>query len=648
MLSSTSHPSTNTSSSVDSTNRRPSAPVVLHRHSKIGADVLRAIRKRRCPGTARLLSLLSAVVLLVAIIGCDDSVDSDRGNVPQDVQNEASDSAEGVDPVVDGTAKDDRNLQDHSDRAPAASETVQGDTQPGIRLRQTANQHRLTHTYDNGASGRLLMVESTGGGVGWFDLDQDGLADVYCTQGGNPAIADESQNPGDAVFRQLPDATFALRSAVAGIVATSFGQGLSIGDFDNDGFPDVYVTNVGANRLYHNLGDGTFHELRDSTCVESRMWSSSAAWADVDRDGDLDLYVCNYLRYDPMDPAPCEKDGQPALCHPRLIDDWPDEYFENLGDGSFRSSARQKGLYGVGNKALGVAITDLTGDNWPDIYVANDTTRNFFFVNQKDGSFQESSLEFGGGLNAAGSMQASMGIAAGDFDRSGTTDLLLTHFTGESNTLYENLYGVGLFDVSGRTGLVPLTNSKLGFGTVMCDFNADGRTELFVANGHVDSEHASGDGYVQHAQLLSFDGNRWIDCAANSSDYFSELHVGRGVALGDFDADGDPDLIVAHQNEPLELLENESQRGNWLKIVPIPLISNRSGIGVSAIATVDGETWYSTIPGGTSFCASHEHAMFLGFGTATGKAEVRLLWPGGREQTLTEVDLNQILIVREK
>ncbi|MGB4709879.1 MAG: CRTAC1 family protein [Fuerstiella sp.] len=537
---------------------------------------------------------------------------------------------------------------DSNIKQPLASTTNESEIElDSIQFKQAAEAIKVDHTYQTGATGQLLMMESIGGGVAWFDADRDGLLDLFCVQGGDGTARDLSVNPSDQLFRRLSSGINEVVTDVAGISEGAYGQGVTVGDFDNDGFEDIYVTNLGSNRLLHNCGDGTFSQVPQSTVTQSERWSSSAAWADTDLDGDLDLYVCNYLKYDPFNPLPCEKNGAPALCHPRQIEAWPDEFFENQGDGNFISVANERGLAGSGNKALGVVVTDLSGDGWPDIYVANDTTSNFYFLNNKDGLFTESSLQLGGGLNAAGSMQASMGVAAGDYDRSGTTDLLLTHFTGESNTLYQNLQGFGLHDVSGKTGLFSISNSKLGFGIAMCDFDLNGQMDLVVANGHIDSTNADGDGFKQHAQLLTYNGRQWIDISDSASSYFAEKHVGRGVAVGDYDQDGDQDLAIAHQNEALEILENTSDRGNWLKLVFLTTTTNRSGIGISASVRIGSEVWYSTICGGTSFSASHEHALFFGSGQANEDATVTVTWPNGVTTVLKDIVLNQTLSVRE-
>ena len=585
----------------------------------------------------RITDLLLSIALLAAS-GCQQAAVPLPGEAPATTSDRAVDFEEKEIATTDpgGNAREEPPQEEFG--TPARED---------IRFARVAEKLMVSHTFQTGATGRLIMVESLGGGLGWLDLDGDGRLDLYCVQGGDPTSRDHLASPPDSVFRQTASGKMQLLPNSVGIDNSGYGQGLTIGDFDNDGFDDVYVTNVGRNRLFHNQGDGTFRSEDSTATTESEIWSSSAAWADVDLDGDLDLYVCNYLQYDPFDPFLCEKDGAPALCHPRQLEPLPDDFFENQGDGTFVSNAKQRGLVGNGNKALGVVVSDLSGDGWPDIYVANDTTSNFYFTNRQDGTFRESSLELGGGLNAAGAMQASMGIAAGDYDRSGSTDLLLTHFTGESNTLYQNLQEIGLFDQSGRTGLFAVSMSKLGFGAVMADFDCNGNMDLLVANGHIDSANADGDGFMQCAQALTFDGRRWADVSETASEYFSEKHVGRAIAMGDYDGDGDVDLAIAHQNESVEILENVSRLGSWLKVVPIAESGNRSRIGVSGIVEVGGQEWYSCICGGTSYCASHEHALFFGVGETDQDATVTIQWPGGKSTIVRDVKLNQILTIRE-
>ena len=520
------------------------------------------------------------------------------------------------------------------------------DVAVNVRLRDVAQNLGLAHEYQNGASGKLLMVESIGGGCGWLDFDRDGQLDACFDQGGDPAATSPDQRLADQLFQQI-EGRFVPVDVEFGINDREYGQGMAIGDYDDDGFDDIYITNVGQNSLWRNLGDGTFENVTEETGVGDSRWSSSAAWADLDRDGDLDLYVCNYLKYDPYDPLHCEKDNRPALCHPRQLPAWPDECYRNRGDGTFEPIAKEWGLFGPGNKALGVAILDFNQDSWPDIYVANDTTANFLFLNQQGKGFKESALRLGGALNGEGAAQASMGVAIGDYDANGLPDVFLTHFTGESNTLFQNQGEYGLHDVSNQTGIREASWTRLGFGTVMQDLDLDGQQELFSANGHIDENNADGDGYRQKPQLLSFNGKRWSEISPSSGSYFEKELVGRGVALGDFDADGRPDLLIGHQNSPAALLQNESDAGHWLKMSFIGRTSNRRGVGCSISVNLGEKQIVQQLAGGTSFASAHEPALFVGLGNQAKPVTLTVTWPGGEKQTIKQVAVDQALQVVE-
>jgi hypothetical protein len=516
----------------------------------------------------------------------------------------------------------------------------------------------LEHVYRNGEAGGSLMVEAIGGGVGWLDYDRDGWWDVYFNQGGDPAVADRTGQPFDRLFRRRGSAAgdaeggFVDVTLPAGIHETGYGQGVAVGDFDDDGFDDVYVTNVGANTLFRNLGDGTFVDVTASAGIGDERWSSSAAWADLDLDGDLDLYVCNYVRYDPFHPMDCRNvKGEPRICHPRDVEHWPDECYENLGNGSFRPVAEAWGLFGPGNKALGVAVADFTNDGRPDIYVANDTTSNFLFVNEgarADGGvvFRESATLLGCAVDRNGMAQASMGLAVGDYDDDGWLDIYSTHFYDESNTLYRNLGTSGFEDVTGLVGLHEPTLPRLGFGTAMADFNADGRQEFIIANGHV--ENYPGNPLLKmKAQLFTFTGKRFRDCSAAAGAYFDEKLVGRGVALADYDGDGDLDVAIAHQNTPAALLENRSEGGHWLTFEFIGRRSNRRGIGCRVRVVSGDREWIRELCGGTSYASTHQPLLAVGLGNRAGPCTVEIRWPGGATQRLEGVAVDQALRVRE-
>lgn len=509
----------------------------------------------------------------------------------------------------------------------------------------------IEHTYRNGASGDVLMVESLGGGACWLDMDHDGLLDCYLVQGERPGSEDRSGCSGNLLFRQREGGTFDSVSPGAGVNDRSYGQGVSAADFDNDGFVDFYVTNVGANRMYRNQGDGTFEEIGGQTGTDDGRWSSSSAWGDLDLDGDLDLYVCNYLKYDPLAPLLCEKDGESALCHPRQLAPWPDECFENLGDGTFTPVADKWGLKGDGSKALGVAVADFDNNGWPDVYVANDTTANFLFINQAESRpdgprFVESAVRLGTAVSGSGSLQASMGIAVGDFDNDQLIDIFLTHFTGESNTLYQNLGPAGFEDISSNVGIRKASLDRLGFGAFMHDFDQNGTPELIVANGHIDERNADGDGYEQSLQLLTLVGDSWDDCSDKSGDVFQEKSVGRGIAGGDYDCDGDLDLLIVNQNSSTWLLRNDSDRGHWLKVAFTGVVSNRNGVGCRVLVRAGDKVLMQELVGGTSFCSSHEHVLVFGFGKHGSAVDIDVVWPTGTLQTLkgTTIDRSVVFI----
>ncbi|MCP4784038.1 MAG: CRTAC1 family protein [Fuerstiella sp.] len=505
----------------------------------------------------------------------------------------------------------------------------------------------VAHEYQNGATGAVLMVEALGGGVAWTDFDRDGQVDLYFTQGGNPAAESPGGQPGNALFRNTRGQVFKDATSQARVGDSGYGQGIAVGDFDNDGFDDIYVTNVGPNVLYRNMGDGTFTDTTAFSSTQDSRWSSSAAWADMDLDGDVDLYVCNYLQYDPRDPMVCEKDGQPALCHPRQLEAWPDEYFENLGNGVFRARAKELGLQGAGNKGLGLAIADFNNNGRPDIYVCNDTTENFLFTNHVHQTFERVDQQLGAGLSAAGNAQASMGIAVGDYDSNGLLDIYLSHFTGESNALYRNEGEYGFQEVSGLTGVRQATLSRLGFGTVMADFNFDGRQDILTANGHIDEQNADGDGFRQKPQLLTFVGNKWTDCSQSSGDYFQQNLVGRGLATGDMDNDGDLDVAVVNQRAAAAVLDNRSQDGHWLKLRCIGRSSNRNGTNTRVEYRCGSLEGIAELIGGTSYCATNEPTLTIGLGQASDECTLSIRWPTGTLQTIANVAVDQEMTIIE-
>jgi hypothetical protein len=515
------------------------------------------------------------------------------------------------------------------------------------RFQEVAEELGVSFTYVNGAAGQSLMVEASGGGAGWLDFDGDGLLDLYLCQGGNPTTQAPEDEPNDQLYRQVEPGRFVCVTAHAAVSERRYSQGVAVADYDDDGFDDIYVSNVGPDTLLKNQGDGTYRDVTLTAGVSDALWSTSAAWGDLDGDGNLDLYVCNYVDYDPYHPIMCyNKSGRPGTCHPKHMQAAPDECYFSRGDGTFAPEAAARGLEGPDGKGLGVVIADLNNDGLPDVYVANDTTPNFLFINQGQGRFIESANVLGCAVSREGLMQASMGVALGDFDHNGWLDLYCTNFTREANTLYKNLGPVGFQDVTGLVGLYTPTLSKLGFGTVMADFNLDGHEDIFITNGHVDDWRERGDDHEMEPMLFSYEGPRFIDCSAAAGEFFKRKLIGRGLAMGDFDNDGDWDLAVVHQNSPVAILRNDSQRGNWLKLRCIA-INNRRGLGTRVVLRQGDKSLTQELAGGVSYCSAHEGALIFGLGDDQSPVDLDVRWPDGSRQEIQALSVNREMILRQ-
>lgn len=515
------------------------------------------------------------------------------------------------------------------------------------KFADVAKQCGIEFTYDTGTTGKVLMVESSGGGAGWLDFDGDDLLDICFCQGGDPLGTTLDSQPLDQLYRQVEPGRFEIVTHQAKLFDPEYGQGVAIADFDDDGFDDLYITNYGPNTFWRNQGDGTFLEISKRAGVDDRLWSTSAAWGDLDGDGDLDLYVCNYVEYDVYHPTLClHTDQTPATCNPVNMTAVPDECYFNQGDGTFKAEAQSRGLYGPLNKGLGVVIADFNNDGLPDVFVANDTSANFLFLNQGQGQFIESAQLMGCAVSHDGTTQANMGIAVSDYDRNGWLDLYVTHFTRESNTLYKNLGSQGFQDVTGLVGLHTPTLKYLGFGTIMTDFNQDGHEDIFVTNGHIDNWTVNGDLFRMPPQMFSYEGPKFIECSAEAGEFFKEEVIGRGVAQGDFDNDGDWDLAVVHQGSPAAVLRNDSNRGHWLKM-RFMAASNRRGVGTRVTLHQGSKKLVQELIGGGSYCAGHELCLIFGLGDDSSPCHLEIRWPDGSHERVESVSVDQKIVIRQ-
>jgi len=504
----------------------------------------------------------------------------------------------------------------------------------------------FVHT--SGATPDKHMVETFGSGVAWIDFDNDGFPDLYFVSGA-PGSA-------NALYRNNGNGTFTDVTTRSGTAATSFPRyktGVAVGDYDNDGWLDIYVTTFGPNILFHNNHDGTFTDVTAAAGVAggANEWSTSAGFFDYDKDGKLDLYVANYLDIRKGENPWCgeRRPGYRTYCNPTIFDGVPDRLFHNNGDGTFTDVSRRAGIANPAGKGLGVVFCDVDRDGWPDIYVANDLVRNFLYRNKGDGTFEDIAYAAGAGFDASGKPHAGMGVDCGDVDGDGYPELFVTNYAEELNTLYRNERGT-FTDVTVKAGL-DSGYLPLGFGTKMYDIDNDGDLDLHVTNGHVV------DNIRLYQPTLSYEqkdllyenvgGGKFKDISDEAGPALQALRVGRGLAVADFDNDGYVDVVVTSVGRPAVLLKNlGTRRGNWLEIRAKGTRSNAFGLGTTVRVEAGGKTQVREITNVASYLSSNDTRLHVGLGSAPS-ARLELLWPSGRRQTLTEVRANQVIVVTE-
>lgn len=482
----------------------------------------------------------------------------------------------------------------------------------------------VTFTYRNGEeTGHFAILESLGGGVVLLDFDLDGHMDLFFPGGGELAVKQEVRGRSPGLFRNEGNWHFTKVTRQAGVeFARYYSHGGSVGDYDNDGFPDVLITGYGGVLLFHNQGDGTFEEVAESSELNDHLWSSSAGWGDLDHDGDLDLYIAHYVNWSFSNHPLCKGPGvEPRdVCPPRDFEPLPDVYYLNNGDGTFRDASEETGLRKDG-KGLGVLMADLDLDGNLDVYVANDTVSNFFYRNDGTGHLVEEGLMSGTSLSDRGVPDGSMGVDLGDYNLDGLPDLWVSNYERESFALYRNA-GKGFFrHASQATGVTAVGSFFVGWGTVFFDFDRDGDEDVFVSNGHVIR-------FPQNAPLnqmpLLFenrDSERFENVAPAAGSYMNSPHMGRGVARGDMDIDGDQDLIVSHTNEQVALLSNESKNNNhWIALSLVGIKSNRDAVGSFVrLLSGDGRQQTRQVKSGSSYASSNSNLIYFGLGQNQSK-----------------------------
>jgi hypothetical protein len=522
--------------------------------------------------------------------------------------------------------------------------TAQGSGRtPAFKLVDVTGAAGLKFRHYNGASGRKLLPETLGSGCAFLDYDADGWQDLLLVNGMDWP-GQTKQRSTLSLYRNNRNGTFTDVTRAAGLDVDMYGMGVAVGDWNNDGFPDLLVTCVGQNRLFRNTGKGTFVDVTQASGLGGRSaFSTSALWFDFDRDGFLDLFVCNYVRWSPEHDVFCSLDGkQKSYCTPEAYRGDTCWLFRNRGNGTFEDVTATSGVFDTSSKSLGVAMLDSDADGWPDLFVANDTQPNKLYRNMKNGTFKDVAVEAGVAFSADGKARAGMGVDTGDFDGAGRQGLAITNFDNEMIGLYKATTPGTYEDVAMRAGIGPASRNSLGFGCVLADLDLDGALDLVVVNGHIDEtvRNIRGNvGYAQPPHLFLNQGNgTFRDVVADVGTEFAQPRVGRGLAYGDFDRDGDLDLLLTTNNGPAALFRNDQIAGNRsLRMHLVGTKSNRDAIGAVVQIFHGGTSQSRMVKSGSSYLSQSELPVTFGVAKRDLVERVVIAWPSGRTDEFKNV-----------
>lgn len=530
----------------------------------------------------------------------------------------------------------------------------------GIRFEEIAQAAGLrAPTLFGSPRHNKYLLETTGCGVAFFDYDNDGWLDIFLVNGWRFEGFPPGIKPSNRLYKNNRDGTFTDVTERAGLTRSGWGQGCCIGDFDNDGWDDLFVTYWGQNVLYHNNGDGTFTDVtaRAGLIQTRRRWNTGCAFVDYDRDGHLDLFVANYIDFDPKTaptPAsgPCLYKGLEVACGPPGLRGGVNLLYHNNGDGTFTDVSEKAGITQVdGTYGLGVLTLDYDNDGWPDIYVADDSNPSLLFHNNRNGTFTEVALEAGCALSPDGKPQAGMGLAAADYDGDGWLDIFKTNFAGDTSSLYRNL-GDGTFEDRTFSAGIGVNTRFLGWGCAFVDIDNDSWPDLFIANGHVYPEVeklASEAGYRQRKVVYRNLGTgRFSDASHSLGPAVLERHAARGAAFGDFDNDGDVDVVVNNVNEPPSLYRRDtSRKERWIKFKLRGVRSNRSAIGARVEIRCGFRRQIDEVRSGGSYISQSDLRLHFGLGEARQVDEASIRWPSGARDTLHALAPNRLYVIEE-
>lgn len=521
---------------------------------------------------------------------------------------------------------------------------------PSEIFTDVTDQAGITWQHFNGESPDRFLIETMGGGVAFLDFDGDGLQDIFLVNGGETPRGKSPIPVRNALYRNVGNGRFEDVAAKAGVDRLSFyGMGVAVGDYDNDGFPDLFITGYPSSALFHNNGDGTFTEVTDRAGVKNAgRFAASAAWFDYDRDGYLDLVVTNYAQFSFDDPKKCEVNGVRSYCAQKAYQGMPLTLFHNNGNGTFTDVSAQAGFDKLVGRALGVVAIDVNGDGWTDLFVARDASPNLLLINKKNGTFEDEALEADVAYNEDGVAKAGMGVDAADLNGDGKPDFVVTNFNDEYHSLLFSTPSIRYDDRSAFSHLAAYTKSYVGWGTHFLDYDNDGNPDLMIVNGHINQTIESVRGDVKYKEpplLLRNEGNGvFQNMSEQAGAAFRAGYSARGLAIGDFNNDGSPDAIFTTLNGKPVLLRNNAVAGNaWIGFEVQGTRSNRDAVGARITVFTAKRKLVRWITGGSGYLSSHDKRVLVGLGpeTSAGQVKAEILWPSGTVQQLTGLHVNQ-------